>query len=623
MTRFFKKSQVNIPTVALNLIFYCAVYLYIIIKINPLLYYQNQSPVFLLTDSFFYQFLTYPGGLTEYLNLFFSQFYLFPVIAACIITLTIWLICYLTKKLILLFRVSDQINFIHFIPAILLLSLQNQYSHTLAINIALIFSLIISFIFIAKLKTNVYTRFFFYLGFIILLYYLAGGPFYLYVVIAILLETILIKQKTIYRYVLSFLYIASALLLPYYAAKYCFLINITDTYTKLFAFNNEYSAITSISSYILYIFYPFIILGLFIYRKKFKIKVLPFFRFNRIGTTIKFFIKSCILFLFTYIAAFSSFDQHAKIFYQVDYYAQNRYWDKILQYSENELARDPLLSFHFIRAMYHTGRFPYDMFSFHKLMLTKNLFLTYENSVKFPLQNCDFNFELGSINEAQHWAHEALTMKGPTIPILKKLILLYIIKDEKKIAWKYMKTLNQIPFNKEWVDYYSTLLEDNSLLEQDSQLKNLMQLKVDTNIVIRHNIYIDEPDYILHLLLKANKSNKMAFEYLMAYYLLDANLEKFAENVYRLIDFGYYNIPNHYEEAVVLYMVLTGRLPQRIQINTINPATFVRFKKYQKILANYNGNKQLAHNELFKGFRNSYWYYCMYKSTNPIKIRKK
>jgi hypothetical protein len=85
-------------------------------------------------------------------------------------------------------------------------------------------------------------------------------------------------------------------------------------------------------------------------------------------------------------------------------------------------------------------------------------------------------------------------------------------------------------------------------------------------------------------------------------------------------NFDYVNIPTLYEEAIVLYTVLTKRIIQEINIRSLSPNIFNKFIRYQNILAKYKGDKKLAQNEIYKNFGDTYWYYCMYLSKNPIRI---
>ena len=126
----------------------CVYYLYIWLYINPILYYQNQKPVFLIDERFFNQFFSYPGGLTEYLSAFISQFYLYPWIGALLIVVIIWFITILTSSLIKSISEKSELQFIQFIPALLLLALYSSYDYSLSISLGLLIALFFTFLYI-------------------------------------------------------------------------------------------------------------------------------------------------------------------------------------------------------------------------------------------------------------------------------------------------------------------------------------------------------------------------------------------------------------------------------------------------------------------------------------------
>ena len=77
----------------------------------------------------------------------------------------------------------------------------------------------------------------------------------------------------------------------------------------------------------------------------------------------------------------------------------------------------------------------------------------------------------------------------------------------------------------------------------------------------------------------------MAFEYLMAHYLLNCRLDKFVENLPRLDDFGYKNIPRHYQEAILVYKSITQK---NIDLGgrEINPEIVNQFNQISEIVNN-------------------------------------
>ena len=110
----------------------------------------------------------------------------------------------------------------------------------------------------------------------------------------------------------------------------------------------------------------------------------------------------------------------------------------------------------------------------------------------------------------------------------------------------------------------------------------------------------------------------MAFEYLMARYMLKKHLNKLVENLERLKDFDYPELPTHYEEAALIY-IYGRRKPLDLSTYPTNPQKRKQIEDFTRILNSYGGNKQAASKELTKKYLNTYFYYYMYTSTGPNK----
>ena len=106
----------------------------------------------------------------------------------------------------------------------------------------------------------------------------------------------------------------------------------------------------------------------------------------------------------------------------------------------------------------------------------------------------------------------------------------------------------------------------------------------------------------------------MAFEYLMAHYLLTGKLEKFVENIIRLDDFGYKRIPRHYEEAILLYRGNTGKQVD-LHNRKISTESIARYNKFGSLYQQFGNNKPgLQKAMLSEGLNNSYFYYGLFFS---------
>lgn len=63
---------------------------------------------------------------------------------------------------------------------------------------------------------------------------------------------------------------------------------------------------------------------------------------------------------------------------------------------------------------------------------------------------------------------------------------------------------------------------------------------------------------MLQGLLERNPRNRMAFEYLMAHYLLTRQPAKLAANLSRFDELGYPRVPRHCQEAVLIHLQTSG-----------------------------------------------------------------
>jgi hypothetical protein len=109
-------------------------------------------------------------------------------------------------------------------------------------------------------------------------------------------------------------------------------------------------------------------------------------------------------------------------------------------------------------------------------------------------------------------------------------------------------------------------------------------------------------------LLENHPGNKMAFEYYMSSLLLDKNLIAFAANIDRIKDFGYKEIPAHYEEALLIYMgyYKKNAVPEGYGIRK---STYQHFNDYAKAYSSRSGSPETAAPFFQRSYGNTYWFY--------------
>jgi hypothetical protein len=113
---------------------------------------------------------------------------------------------------------------------------------------------------------------------------------------------------------------------------------------------------------------------------------------------------------------------------------------------------------------------------------------------------------------------------------------------------------------------------------------------------------------MLSALAEQGGQNRMAFEYLMAWYMLTGQLTKFVQNLGRLPEFGYTQVPPLYQEAAVIYAYGTKK-PVPL---AISPEAQQRIERFTSIYNKYGRDKDAAFGELAKEYAGSYFFYRIY-----------
>jgi hypothetical protein len=607
-----KKIKWNLYNLFFSSIFFIASFLYVWLKINPLLYYQNQEPIFFFGSRFFHKFLSYPGGLAEYVSAFLSQFYYIPWAGTLVVILLLIFISMTTLGMLKKLGRKQPLIIAHLIPAAFLLILHNYYDHELIITFSLLISLMATFLFLAFNFQKPILRLLVFTLSAVLLHYLLAGPFFLFVLLVALAEMVYFK-----RYILPILYIIIAVIIPYLSASYFLLTSIKDSYLNFLAFQYSYSY--KIIPYLLYLCFIVLVFWPKIYTTLVAVpstenKIFKMYGQlkTRIPTFLRVTIPALVLLGGTFIILSLSFNNYIQKLLLIDYYNRHENWSQVLKVCEKNVLNNKLTAFHINRALYHTGQLGELMFAYPQMFGVENLISARDFALGSPLDRSDLYFDFGHVNEAEHWAIEAVASKGYTAYNLQRLALAKMLKGDYEASRKCLLNLKKNFLFDRWADKYLNYIKDTTLISKDGQLNEIRSYMVEKDFIVD----MDHPEFDMERYLEFNKNNKMAYELLMAYYLLSGELLDFIKNIDRLKDFHYRKMPRHYEEAIAVYMSVTKR-EERISQLKISIKTFRDFQNFQKILKKYNNDKAAAQNEIMSKFGNSYWAYLIY--TKPEK----
>ncbi len=202
---------------------------------------------------------------------------------------------------------------------------------------------------------------------------------------------------------------------------------------------------------------------------------------------------------------------------------------------------------------------------------------------------------------------ESLEGLGERPIILKRLALINMAKANYDSARIYLGALSKTLFYDDWANNYLERLKSDPDLSQDKQIQRLRSVCMEKDYDFTA---LNIETMLLHLLEK-NRKNRMAFEYLMSWYLLTGQLEKFVQNLDRLDDFGFSQFPRLYEDAMLVYVNITGK-PVNLRGRLLSTESRQRFDGFNQVLNDYGKNKQAAFNTLAKDYWDSYFFYYVY-----------
>jgi len=598
-----EKTTQNTWTLISTILFLSCYYVYLLFRIDPRLIYQSQEPVFFLDRYFLGGFLRFPGGVNELVAGFLSQFFYFSWTGAALLVLVFASITWSGKLFIQLIRTAQPTPHLHWMPAILLLALHSNYRFPLVLTLGLLWILLVINIYIGLAPSNSALRLLFFIILQATLYYVTAGPSFVFAITIILYEVLCRR-----RIVLPVLYIIIAGSIPYLGASTVFMVYIPDAYTIHLTSYDKYGL--TWLSWVLYAFFPLMVL-LAAFEHKYismgrRSATSLWGRFLHRRSTPARLVPGAMLLFLAVIAALFSYDRQAKAFLLVERHARFGEWDKVLEMAQEGLPVNNIMQCQVNRALYHCGLLSDKLFSIAQLFGGNGLFMADNLRATFPLEHSDVFFDLGLVNESEHWAYEALVVNGDTPWILQRLVLVNLSKENREVARKYLAMLQRTLWHRSWAAEHHKYLSDTTDFGTHPQFQYLRRAMPESDFLVSPTA----PELCLEELAKKT-TNKMAFEYFMAYCLLEGQVGRFVEHLHRLNNFDYRRIPRHFEEAMLVYNQLAGGRDIALPGKEISEETIRKFEDFNRIRAKYKGNKEAARTELTK-YRDTYWFYGLY-----------
>jgi hypothetical protein len=551
--------------------------------------YFEQDQLFRFNGYYSNSFFTHPGGFLAWLTALFVQFFIWPWLGGAVVTGIAFLIFLLVTK-ILKFHKFYGFVFSFFLPLLLAMPLSGQTVGFLPfVGLLLILVAFYGYISISKFWLRVISG----IAVLIPLYMLTGMFAFVFGVMIILSEIARDGKRD--SYLISAACLAVMAFTPFLMRYFVYFVTVKESYFAPFDIAGNWSPFYS--SFAAMLFVPFLILLSTVFKKV------------QFSWNLKYVISAVIpLVTLLFFLLHYSYDPRNNKLQEIDYHVQRGNWEKVLKLAPEYPGRNQLVLYYTNLALHKTGRMGDQLF-FYPQSGTKGLWLEWKRNEVNPFYGGEIFYQLGFSNEAFRWAFEAMEAKGINPRSLKRLAVTSIINNRKEVALKYTRFLKQSLFYREQGVYYESLIENPELLKNDLEISELQSLVPKRDFIS----YMSQDDIGFFPLLENNPKNRMAFEYMMASFLLNKNLNGFAANLYRLKELGYTRIPVHFEEAIIVFTGVTKKniLPEGY---AISQASQQKFHTYAEILNMYRDNMDMAIKALNRDFGNTFWFYMQFNN---------
>jgi len=599
-------------------------FVYMRCAVDPRLVYHLTCPIFRTDAAFLAEHAARPGGVTEGLAGLVSQAYVQTWAGPAVITATILLTCLAGGAYVSALG-GHQWRWVGLLAAAPLAVLHSRYVYLLQDSLAAAVVLAAAAAYVLlRLRASVHRSAVFAIAAVVL-YQLAGAPMLLFAVLAALWELLGAR-----RWAPALAGAAAAAAVPYLAATWSETLTVARAYVLRLPFRSEFG--WTVALVVLYAMFPLMAvatalrgpvrsLAAAVRRRVASGGSAPAERSVSAARRAVWWAAGTLVPLAAWAAAgWVSLDTARRSSLRIDYLAARRNWAGVLREADRlALASFTAETTHNVDlALFHTGQLPERMFAYpHRRQLPGLTLLEGKGVSQYGrayVKVGDLMFELGYVNEAEHMAHEAVELLGERPQLLERLALIYVLKDQPVAAATYLAALEKHLLHRRWARRYARLLREDPRLEMLEDVRRIRRRMPTTDTMPWPNV-----EQRLLLLLQADPTNRMAFEYLMGYWLLTGQVNRVAQHIGRLRGFGQQVIPRLYEEALLTYayhlQMRRRPNPTRLDGLRMRPGARQRLAEFLKARAAAGADRQAARRMLERQFPGSYYVYYAFGMT--------
>ena len=539
----------------LSLLFGVAVVIFWTVPFVGGLCFQEQYQMFLFDTSYFLERIVLPGGLADYISEFLIQFYYMPVLGGAIIALLLMGIQAAVWGLMKQYGARHDFPgyLLSFLPSIALWCAMGDQNVLLSFVVALFGALVIGWI--HNRFHNRLVKVVFELVSTALVYWFLGPVVFLY---AALMIGDTLKNAQQKDSILSGIGYSACILVLTIAWILLSTQSLQYPMYRIFAGLNYYRYPGAVSPL------PFVVMVWAV--------VIPFLGMIPCHRkSLQKLQQSKVVIVLSYVLVIvaswfgikASFDEMTYDLIDYDFLVRTEQWDKIIEKAEKKPATTPLSVSCVNLALSQKGMLADRLFEFYQNG-GEGLFPTFTRDMISPVSTAEIFFRLGMVNDAERYmfeAQEAIPNYRKSARLTRRIIECEIINGNYQVAAKLLRRLQKTLFYSNWANQMMALLGNEKAINRHpiyGKLRKYREKKQDFLFSDR------EMDQMLGLLFLNDNHNRMAYEYLMCYELLQRDMEKFMQ-YYPLGRFvGYDHIPRSFQEILIGNWMKTHSDPRTI-----------------------------------------------------------
>ena len=443
-----------------------AVFLFFGLAYPHHLHYQEQYQLFLFDSTYVWEIVKQPGGLADLLGRFCTQFFLYAWVGALIIAFLLSAVQFL---MLLLFRNQERLYGLSFVPSFLLwIFLLDEYA-------------------------------------------LLGGVWAVLLTLLAVIGIVMLTKEWIRRILL----IVSIPILYYMVGPVCFPIPLDSLWSGI-----HYYRYPTVFPWLLWAaslsVWVYMGVGLLISRCGRMI--------SRLSPFTSHLLFALVVVMMGYLVWNNSNFKAEKVM-QYDFMARYQQWNRVLEAINDEKPNNQIgvTVQNLVLAMH--GMLLDHMFEYNQNGIA-GLLPDVKTDAISSLPTAEVFYQLGMINVAQRTvfeAQEAILDFQKSARCYKRLAQTNLINGQYEVARKYLSALQKTLFYRDWANETIPLLGNEKAIAQHPEYGHLRQFAYKENFYFSDHV---TPE-MLESLYFGNTDNGMAYQYLLAYYLLTGDHESF------------------------------------------------------------------------------------------------